>query len=153
MTGARLTSVLTISKADINLNQNTILIKNHKSNRTYTGFIHPKYKGLLEERMKTLSPIDYIVSGNSKELHRTSVSKALQPLLNDLFNQGPNTDDRKRRVVVHTLRHTFASLLAIDGVPIYTIKKLMDHSEIEQTMRYAKLQPDAGSEAVAKLKI
>jgi hypothetical protein len=29
----------------------------------------------------------------------------------------------------------------------------MDHSEIEQTMRYAKLQPDAGSEAVAKLEI
>jgi integrase len=152
-TGARLTSVLTITKADVNLNQETITIKNHKSNRTYTGHIHSSLKPLLEKRMKDLSPIDYLISGNPKIMSRTSINKVLQPIFNELFNQGLASDDYKRRVVIHTLRHTFASLLAIQGTPIYTIKKLMDHSDINQTMRYAKLQPEAGASAVKGLDI
>ena len=48
----------------------------------------------------------------------------------------------------HTLRHTFASWLALDGVPIYTIQKLMGHRDINMTMRYAKLSQDAGIDAV-----
>jgi len=31
------------------------------------------------------------------------------------------TNDRKNRVVIHALRHTFASHLAINGTPIFTI--------------------------------
>lgn len=58
---------------------------------------------------------------------------------NKLFNVGLDVADSKHRVVFHTLRHTFASWLAIDGVPIYTIKSLMGHKDITQTMRYAKL--------------
>lgn len=152
-TGARLTSVLTIAKADVNLNQETITIKNHKSNRTYTGHIHKSLKPLLEKRMKDLSPIDYLISGTPNILSRTAINKVLQPIFNELFNQGLASDDYKRRVVIHTLRHTFASLLAISGTPIYTIKKLMDHSDINQTMRYAKLQPEAGASAVKGLDI
>jgi len=152
-TGARLTSVLTITKADVNLNQETITIKNHKSNRTYTGHIHKSLKLLLEKRMQGLSPIDYLISGTPNILSRTAINKVLQPIFNELFNQGLANDDYKRRVVIHTLRHTFASLLAINGTPIYTIKKLMDHSDINQTMRYAKLQPEAGASAVKELKI
>lgn len=152
-TGARLTSVLTITKADINLKQRTIIIKNHKSNRTYTGYIHPTLKPLLEKRMKGLRPIDYIISGTPSVMDRTSINKVLQPIFDDMFNQGLPIDDAKRRVVIHTLRHTFASLLAINGTPIYTIKKLMDHSDISQTMRYAKLQPDAGADSVMELEI
>lgn len=152
-TGARLSSVLTITKADINLKQETITIKNHKSNRTYTGHIHSTLKPLLEERIKELSPIDYLISGNPNVMDRTSINKVLQPIFDKLFNKGLQPDDRKRRVVIHTLRHTFASLLAINGTPIYTIKKLMDHSDINQTMRYAKLQPEAGASAVKGLDI
>lgn len=152
-TGARLTSVLTITKADINLKQEIITIKNHKSNRTYTGHIHKSLKPLLENRIKDLSPIDYLISGTPKVMVRTSINKVLQPIFNELFNQGLASNDYKRRVVIHTLRHTFASLLAINGTPIYTIKKLMDHSDINQTMRYAKLQPEAGATAVKGLDI
>jgi site-specific recombinase XerD len=53
--------------------------------------------------------------------------------------------------VIHTLRHTFASHLAINGTPIFTIKELMNHSDIEQTMRYAKLAPDSGKKNVLNL--
>ena len=57
------------------------------------------------------------------------------------------------RVYFHTFRHTFASLLAIKGTPIYTIMKLMDHADINQTIRYAKLSPDSGKDNVFGLDI
>ena len=45
-------------------------------------------------------------------------------------------------MVFHTLRHTFGSWLAMSGVPLYTIAKLMGHSDQETTQRYAHLCPD-----------
>ena len=152
-TGARLRSVLTISKADINLNTNTVIIKNHKANRTYNGYIHPKYKELIAKRIEKLRPIDYIINSSPVELSRNAINKVLKPIFDELFNQGLKPEDSKRRVVIHTLRHTFASQLAIAETPIYTIMRLMDHSDISQTIRYAKLSSANGRDAVFNLKL
>ena len=72
-------------------------------------------------------------------------------ILHSLFNVGIDKEDRKNLVVLHTLRHTFASHLAIKGTPIFTIQKLMNHRDIKMTLRYAKLAPDSGREAVRDL--
>jgi integrase len=58
------------------------------------------------------------------------------------LNDRLSHQDSKQRVVFHTLRHTFASWLALAGCDIFTIKELMGHSNIEMTMRYAHLIPD-----------
>ncbi len=152
-TGARLGSVLTIAKADINLDTNNIIIKNHKSNRTYAGYLHQDFRDLIAKRMEKLSPIDYLVSGTPRELSKSAISKVFKNILDQLFNQGLEVNDSKRRVVIHTFRHTFASLLAIKGTPIYTIMKLMDHADISQTIRYAKLSPDSGRDNVFDLRL
>lgn len=68
------------------------------------------------------------------------------------FNSEIAPGDRKNRVVFHTLRHTFASWLALGGTDIYRIKTLMRHKRIEMTMRYAHLIPDATRDAVHSLK-
>ena len=86
-------------------------------------------------------------------LHKTTQEVKARTILNDLFNIGINLEDRKNKVVIHTLRHTFASHLAINGTPIFTIQKLMNHKDIKMTLRYAKLSPDSGREAVEALKI
>ncbi|MFO8099632.1 MAG: tyrosine-type recombinase/integrase, partial [Salinibacter sp.] len=44
-------------------------------------------------------------------------------------------------VSFHTLRHTCASFLVMGGVPIHTVKKMLRHSTIEVTKRYAHLDP------------
>ena len=59
--------------------------------------------------------------------------------------------DGVNKIVIHTLRHTFASRLAINGTPIFTIQKLMNHSDIKMTARYAKLAPDSGLSAIKGL--
>ncbi|NIT60961.1 MAG: tyrosine-type recombinase/integrase, partial [Aliifodinibius sp.] len=43
---------------------------------------------------------------------------------------------------LHTLRHTFASHLALKGVPIQQISLLLGHKDIQTTMIYAHLLPN-----------
>lgn len=60
--------------------------------------------------------------------------------------------DKRHRIVFHSLRHTFASWLALAGTDIYRIKTLMRHRNISMTMRYAHLIPDATRDAVQNLR-
>jgi len=53
--------------------------------------------------------------------------------------------------VWHDLRHTFGSRLAMEAVPILTIKELMGHKTLLMTLRYAHLAPSHLRDAVEKL--
>ena len=146
-TGGRVGTIATIRSMDIKPNNNSLILSDHKNNDTYTGFYNDELKQLLEDRMVELSsPTNPII-----KLARSSITYKLGSIMDVLFNQNIPYDDRKNRVVPHTLRHTFASQLAIAGTPILTIQRLMNHKSIEMTMRYAKLAPDQGMDAVMSL--
>ena len=90
-----------------------------------------------------------IVGGNM----RASLTHAFRALVDSVgLNDGIRPDDRARRIVFHSLRHTFASWLACNGEDIYRIQRLMRHRTITMTMRYAHLIPDATRSAVHNLK-
>lgn len=52
---------------------------------------------------------------------------------------------------VHALRHTFASHLVMSGVDLYTVQKLLGHSDISITQIYSHLAPDYLANSVEKL--
>jgi integrase len=56
-----------------------------------------------------------------------------------------------RKIGWHTLRHTFASHLAMRGVPLPVIKELMGHATITTTMRYAHVAPSTLRAAIEML--
>ena len=148
-TGARLNSVLTIRKKDIDFDRATVMISNHKSKRTYKGYLSKELCCSIQEWCADCYGSSYIFGKGIASKNPTVFSKRLQPILNKCFNE--NITDRRDKVVIHSLRHTFASHLAIQGTPIYTIMKLLDHSTVDQTMIYAKLSPEQGQEEVSKL--
>ena len=145
-TGARAATIMNVKKKDINFPQNTIILKDFKNDTTYTGFISQELNVLLQQYTKQFALSDSLFT-----LGQTTLLRNLGKIMNKLFNDDLDSSDRKNRVVVHTLRHTFASHLAISGTPIFTIQKLMNHKDIKMTMRYAKLAPDSGRESVVNL--
>jgi integrase len=59
-----------------------------------------------------------------------NIKKTLERVVKEAGLQG---------VTLHTLRHTFASQLAMAGVSLMDIKELMGHQSYETTLRYAHL--------------
>lgn len=56
-----------------------------------------------------------------------------------------------RRITWHALRHTFASHLAMKGVPLNIVQALLGHSTIVMTMRYAHVAPSTMRAAIELL--
>lgn len=56
-----------------------------------------------------------------------------------------------RRISWHVLRHTFASHLAMKGVPLNMVQALLGHSTIIMTMRYAHVAPSGLRAAIELL--
>ncbi len=153
-TGGRLETILHIQKKDIDLVNKTVNLNNLKTKKRYTGFLQDELIEVLKEYLPSLNANDYVVTQKGlqeKKAEFKQIHRRLKPILDRLFNKGLKDDDRTNRAVIHTLRHTFASHLAINGTPIFTIQKLMNHSDIKQTLRYAKLAPDSGKNDVQGL--
>lgn len=149
-TGARLEGILNIKKRDIDLQSEIIRITDFKNGgEIYSGYITDTTRELLQNKLQLLNYNDYIVSFNSngQQVRARQLQTRLKPILDDLFNVGLDTNDRINRIVIHSLRHTFASQLAIANVSIRQIQELMNHNDIKQTMKYAKLQDDANKKA------
>lgn len=66
--------------------------------------------------------------------HRSTASLA--------FNRLRDQAGLRRDLVVHSIRHTAASWLAISGAPLRTIQEIAGHGSITSTMRYAHLSPE-----------
>jgi integrase len=150
-TGGRLETILHIQKKDIDLPTNTITLHDLKNKDTYKGFLTYDIVEMITPLLKSLRANEYLISLDGTKFTSRQLQSRLKPKLDKLFNEELDTRDAKNRVVIHTLRHTFASHLAISGTPIYTIQKLMNHKDIKQTMRYAKLAPDSGKDFVNSL--
>lgn len=159
-TGGRLETIRSIKIKDINFTENIVNLvdlkgrSSGKSNTTYIGFIN---NDLIDEisvyiSLNKLNQNSYLFSYmDNTRISKDYISYHLQKIFNELFNQQLDNSDRKNRAVIHTLRHTFATQLAKVGTPIYTIQKLMNHSDIKMTARYAKFSPENGRNAVNAL--
>ncbi len=147
-TGARAGEIFNLKGADVDLQNDLLVFRDTKNKETRYAPMTEAVKNVLKKRV----PDDlsaYVFTGrDGKKI--TEVSNAFQRVVDDMgLNKG--VTDPRQRVVFHTLRHTFASWLAIQGTPIYTIAKLMGHKSISMSERYAHLSPDHKKEAIKNL--
>ena len=150
-TGGRLQTVCNIKVSDIREN-GTIRLYDFKNESEYFGFLNNDLKSELNEYIKiiNLKEDDFIFKNTSNQNYTNQYYyRKLQPIFDVLFN--PDGTEPLEKVTIHTLRHTFASQLAINDTPILIIKKLMNHNDIKTTMRYAKLSKSSGDVYVNRL--
>jgi len=62
-------------------------------------------------------------------------------------------DIRKEKWGVHCLRHTFASHLVMNNVPLRTVQILLGHASIQTTEQYAHLSPDYLKDSLGNLNL
>jgi len=152
-TAARKGTVLNIKKCDIDLEDRRLTLKDSKNDSTYVGYINDDvlYQ-LVENRMEMISDNDLLFSSMEYKDMDGYISRKLNQIFFYLFNHKlSNQNDRKNKVVTHTLRHTVLSHLAMNGESVYTIKSISNHKSIQMLERYVKLNPKIGKKPIENL--
>lgn len=147
-TGMRAGEIFSLTWADVDLAGGVIMLRKTKGNKNRAAFMTGAVKAMLQARTKN-APAGLVFPGrNGVKIEQASdtFTRAVDKLG---FNEG--IADREQRVVFHTMRHTFASWLVEGGTDIYHVMKLMGHSDIKLTMRYAHLGKNSLRAAVHRL--
>ena len=143
-TGARVGELKSLTGGAVNLAGGVMEVNGKTGRRMVilsepaTRVLRPRLVGLAPARLVFPSPIKGQLIGAGCPHFTTAVQEC---------GLNPPGIPRRQKVVFHTLRHTFASWLAIDGVPLMVIAELMGHKTLEMTLRYAHLCPDQKRQA------
>jgi integrase len=149
--GLRAGEILSLTWSDI-AEQTIYETKNRKKSRRF--YITPDVRDMLDERKhlsKYTKPTDYVFP-------RMDGKRLVQPgrVFERCFSRlGINTPAEKnnaKKAVFHSFRHTFATWLAMKGVPMVVLATLLGHSVTKTTERYVKHAPQT-VEAIAAQQI
>ena len=148
-TGLRKSEVLALTWADVDLEHRVIHVLDAKAGDGQVPVNRDVLEMLCRRRVKPWRRSDLVFPG-ALGGQKSMVSHTFSLLVDEMeLNHG--VEDPRKKVCFHTLRHTFASWLALQGTDLYRIKELMRHKTITQTQRYAHLLPDATRQAVDEL--
>ena len=149
--GARASEIFNLKWQDVDFSNGLMTLRDTKNTETRYAPMTKAVREMLKSRLPSekpeeIDPNAYVFTDSEGEKIK-EVSNSFERVVDRLgFNK--NVTDRRKRVVFHTCRHSFASWLAIQGVPLYTISKLMGHKSIAMSERYSHLSPDHKKDAV-----
>lgn len=147
--GLRLGEICNLQWNDINWGTEHIFVSKPKNGQSRMEPIHPIVKDMLTQRYAARKTGYIFQKENGEKIN--NLSKIYKKVIEELgFNNG--ITDPRQKVVFHTLRHTYASWLVMNGVDLYTTQKLMGHKTASMTQRYAHLAPGYLKDAVNTLK-
>ena len=136
-TGARISTVFALHKAD--LTPNGLIMYNVKCKKFYDYIIPVKSREILE--LWEQVPDEGTIFNGMEERFRHR--------LNNWLEYNFKRDSRGELLSCHSIRHTFATRAAMNGVPIEVIAKLLDHQSMNTTMKfYARFSPKQIENAV-----
>ena len=146
-TGMRAGEIFNLKFQDLDFKNRLIYIRNPKNGEDRVSYMDDDVYEMLS--VKDGKPDEYVFkTSTGKKID--SISRTFLRAVKRLgLNDGITSP--KEKVVFHTLRHTFASWLAINGVSLYTIKELLGHKSITMTERYSHLSNETRRKAIETL--
>lgn len=114
-----------------------ILFRQNKTNRPEYLYISDQARALLPERK---TPLTKVFTGLK-----------YGAVYNTELLRWANRAGITKHITFHSARHTFAVLQLENGTDIYTLSKLLGHSEIRTTQVYAKIRDVKMKESVAAI--
>ncbi len=127
--GLRLSELINLKLTDVQSNRNILLVRSAKGNKDRTTLLSFTTIKLLRKYYSTYKPEEYLFEGQTGGMY--SVRSVQSILKNSLEHAGI-----KKRVTIHTLRHSFATHLLEDGTSLRHIQKLLGHASPKTTEIY-----------------
>jgi len=149
--GLRAGEIFNIRGQYLDFENGLINVADPKNKETRKAFMTAAVKEMLLSR-KPDSPAGYVFKDTKHAGKINSVSAAFARAVKRLGLNSGITDSRQK-ITFHSLRHTFASWLALQGETILTIKDLLGHKTLAMTIRYAHLMPEQKRQATLNLEI
>ncbi|PUE65430.1 hypothetical protein B0174_03650 [Arcobacter caeni] len=151
LTGSRSNTVLNIKKNDIDTKNKTINLNNFKTNKFYKIGISETGTKWIEEKILPFRENDeYLIKSDFNEKNNikqtqilANVQKKVYEIMNTLFNENINKKNNYERdnvVNFHTIRRSISTNLVKNGANVYNVMKFLNHSSIDQTMKYLNLE-------------
>ena len=125
--------------------------KNGKARAVH--FDMPEIQEMLDERRSMFPEHKALDHVFPEQPGNVAISKEFSRVVEQLgFNRAMHRlDNPREKINFHALRHTFASWLAMQGIPLFEIMVLLGHSSLKMVQRYAALSPEYTRKAVMSL--
>ena len=136
-TGMRKSELQALRWGDVDLTERTLTVKKSKNKKTRTLYLTDRVYALLMRIKSTSLP--------HPERKVLSVTDINRPLHRAGMKAGIG------HVHMHMLRHSFATFMRDEGVPLDRIMEALGHSSMDMVLRYAKARPQQLKEAFAAL--
>ena len=136
--GLRVSEALDLEVRDLSLDtaSPTLRVRSGKGGKTRMVPVHPELHGALS------SALAYgdISQGRIIEAHTATAWRWVQAAVKRAEELGAIASGK--RIGTHTLRHSYARHLVINGIPINYLSRWLGHSSIQTTLIYLELVPD-----------
>ena len=136
--GLRVSEALDLEVRDLSLGTATptLRVRSGKGGKTRLVPVHPELHGALS------SALAYgdINQGRLIEAHPVTAWRWVQAAVKRAEELGAISPGK--RVSTHTLRHSYARHLLMNGIPINYLSRWLGHSSIQTTLIYLELVPD-----------
>ena len=143
--GLRVSEALDLEVRDLSLDTSnpTIRVRSGKGGKSRLVPVHPDLHGALS------SALAYgdINQGRIVEAHPATAWRWVQAAVRRAEELGAIAPGK--RVGTHTLRHSFARQLLMNGIPINYLSRWLGHSSIQTTLIYLELVPDPSGRLAA----
>jgi len=136
--GLRVSEALDLEVRDLSLDtpNPTIRVRSGKGGKSRLVPVHPELHGALSNSLAYGS----ISQGKLVEAHPATAWRWVQAAVKRAEDQGVIAPGK--RVGTHTLRHSYARHLLMNGIPINYLSRWLGHSSIQTTLIYLELVPD-----------
>lgn len=128
--GLRMNELRHLKIKDIDLDRKQIHIRMGKGKKDRYVILSDIIAQKLPDYLREVKPLVYLFEGQTPG--QVMGERSIQYIINEALKKSSIQKD----VSMHTLRHSFATHLLEDGIDVYSIQRLLGHSDIRTTMVY-----------------
>ena len=144
--GLRVSEALALEVGDLSLDVEppTIRVRQGKGRKAHIVPVHPELHSALTSALQfgNIGQEDKIVRASRSTADRWIRQAQARAQKDGAIAAG-------RRISNHTLRHSYARHLLMNGIPINFLSRWLGHSSIQTTLIYLELVPDPSGSLVA----